>query len=117
MRRGNTKDKGVHGRKAESLVSKRLGGQTQPGSGALAGAKGDVKVESSSHQFLMENKSSSGDSFSLKSEWLYKINREAVAQARVPALSFQFTDSQGKSDPTDRWVCIPEWLFQELLES
>lgn len=115
MRRGNQKDKGFHGRKAESLVAKRLGGTLQPGSGAIAGCKGDVKLEAK-HSFLIENKASSGKSFSLPKDWLYKISREAIASNRVPALAFQFTDSQGRSDRSDRYVVIPEWLFQELTD-
>lgn len=115
MRRGNPKDKGAPGRRAETLIAKRVGGKVQPGSGALAGAKGDVKVESSQHQFLMENKSSTGKSFSLQQDWLLKIYREALAQNRVPALSFQFVDSQGKSGRMDRWVCLPEHIALALI--
>lgn len=115
MRRGNPKDKGAHGRRAESLVAKRLGGKLQPGSGAIAGAKGDVKVNAK-YDFLLENKASSGKSFSLPKDWLYKISREAIAANRVPALAFQFTDTHGRSDRMDRYVIIPEWLFQELTD-
>lgn len=115
MNRGNPKDKGSHGRRAESLVAKRLGGKVQPGSGAIAGAKGDVKVDAK-YDFLIENKASSGKSFSLPKDWLYKISREAVAQNRVPALAFQFTDAAGRSDRMDRYVILPEWLFQELTD-
>ena len=115
MNRGNPKDKGSHGRRAESLVAKRLGGKQQPGSGAIAGAKGDITLDTK-YNFLIENKASSGKSFSLPKDWLYKISREAIASERVPALAFQFTDSQGRSDRQDRFVIIPEWLFQELTD-
>mgnify|MGYP007125389464 CR=1 FL=1 len=57
MRRLNKRDSGHHGRKAEESLAKRVGGTLQPGSGALDGAKGDVKVGG----FLVENKSTKGD--------------------------------------------------------
>ena len=115
MRRGAKNDKGAHGRKAETLAARRLGGSQQPGSGALLGAKGDIKKDTPKHSFLLENKSSSGKSFSLPKDWLYKIYREALEQNRVPGLSFQFTDAKGKSDRMDRWIAFPEHIALALM--
>lgn len=114
MRRLNKRDNGHHGRVAEKQLAKRMGGRLQPGSGALAGAKGDVKVEAKL-SLLMENKSTSGATFSMKQEWLHKVYQEALETSRVPALSFQFTNEAGNSEKRDRWVCIPESVFQELI--
>lgn len=111
LRRGNGKDKGVAGRAAERLIAKRVGGTTTPGSGALEGAKGDLRVGS----FLVENKSSTNDSFSIKKDHLYKIYQEALEVSKSPALSFQFVNSHGTSDKRDRWVCMPESVFMEFL--
>lgn len=108
----NDKDKGRPGRKAETSLAMRLGGTQRPGSGALAGAKGDVTIG----DFLLENKSSQGASFSVKQEHFHKIYQEALEVSKNPALAFQFVDSQGKSEKRDRWVAIPEALFCELID-
>jgi hypothetical protein len=109
------KDKGYQGRKAELSLATRIGGVSQIGSGALEGAKGDVKVSRASIKLLMENKSSTTASFSVKREQLFKIYQEALETNRTPALSFQFVDSMGKSEKRERWVCIPESAFLELI--
>lgn len=111
LARGNKGGSGAAGRKAEKALATRLKGQQTPGSGALAGAKGDVHVG----QFLFENKSSTSDSFSVKKDVLLKIYHEALEVGKKPALSFQFVNSEGKSDKRSRWVCIPEHLFDELM--
>lgn len=116
MRRLNKRDSGYHGRKAEESLAKRLKGQQQPGSGALEGAKGDVKKDTSSFSFLVENKSTKGDSFSMQRDWLLKVYQEALEQGRVPALAFQFTNDAGKSEKRERWVAVPESRFIEILE-
>lgn len=113
LRRGNAKgkDKGVAGRVAEKSLAKRLGGSVTPGSGALDGAKGDVKVG----DFLIENKTSTRDSFSIKKDHLYKIYQESLEVTKTPALAIQFVNSEGKSDKRDRWVMMPESAFMEFL--
>lgn len=113
LRRGNVKgkDKGVAGRVAEKSLAKRLGGTATPGSGAKEGAKGDVKAG----DFLVENKTSTNDSFGVKKDHLFKIYQEALEIGKHPALSFQFVSSEGKSAKRDRWVCIPESVFLEFL--
>lgn len=110
--RGNPRDKGAHGRKAEKKTAKRLGGKLQPGSGALDGAKGDFTV----NRFLIENKATEDESFTLKQSWLLKIYSEALACGKVPALSFQFVRPSGQSETRDRWVAIPEHLFKDLTD-
>ena len=111
LKRAKTGDKGVAGRKAEGSLAKRLGGSVTPGSGAIEGAKGDVRVGN----FLVENKTSTNDSFSVKKDHLYKIYQEALEVSKVPALAFQFVNAEGKSQKKDRWVCIPEAAYLEWL--
>lgn len=111
LKRAQTPDKGSAGRKAENSLAKRLGGTTTPGSGNLDGAKGDVKVAN----FLVENKTSLNDSFSVKKDHLYKIYQEALELGKVPALAFQFVRSDGNSDKRDRWVCVPEAEYLEWI--
>lgn len=115
LNRLNKRDSGHHGRVAEKKLAKRVGGREQPGSGALAGAKGDVKVEAKI-DLLLENKSTNGASFTMRQDWLHKVYQEALEQTRAPALSFQFTNDAGVSEKKDRWVCVPEHIFQELME-
>lgn len=93
-------------------MAKRVGGTLQPGSGAMDGAKGDLKVGA----FLVENKSTKGASFSLKQDWALKIYQEALEQNKIPALAFQFVRGNGQSEKRDRWVCIPEHIWKELVE-
>ena len=115
MRRLNKRDSGYHGRKAEESLAKRLKGQQQPGSGALDGAKGDVKKDTSSFSFLVENKATKNESLSLKRDWLLKVYQESLEQGRLPALSLQFTNDAGISEKRERWVMVPEHVWQELL--
>lgn len=112
LSRGNDKgkDKGVAGRKAEKSLSKRLKGSLTPGSGNLSGRKGDLTVG----EFLMENKTSTMDSFSIRKDHLYKIYQEALEVSKTPALSVQFVTSDGNSAKRDRWVMITEATFQML---
>lgn len=103
-------DTGAHGRKAEKGAAARLRATLRPGSGALEGAKGDFETET----FLVENKATLADSYSLKLETWAKIYHEATAVNKRPALAIQFTNGSGGSDRMRRLVCIPEWLFEEL---
>lgn len=100
-----------HGQKSERKTAKRLGGITRPGSGAVAGAKGDILLP----DYLIENKSTEHKSISLKLEWLDKISVEAREEGRIPALSIQFVDKQGNSKKRGRWVLIPEDEFLDVI--
>ena len=111
LKRDLVKDTGRAGRKAESSLAHRMGVNALPGSGSLKGAKGDIVKE----DFLIENKSSTKDSFSIKKDHLYKIYQEALDTNKQPALAFQFVNSQGQSQKKDRWVCIPESVWKEWL--
>jgi hypothetical protein len=109
------KDCGYQGRKAEQSLAKRISGTLQPASGALEGAKGDMVVSGARVDILLENKSTTTASFSIRRDQLFKIYQEALEASKVPALSFQFVDPLGKSEKRERWVCIPEAAFQELI--
>lgn len=96
-----------HGQKSERKTAKRLGGTTRPGSGAVAGAKGDIVLT----EYLVENKSTEHRSISIKLEWLDKISVEAREEGKTPALSIQFVDKAGNSKRHARWIMIPEDEF------
>lgn len=115
LKRAAARDSGFHGRKAEGKLAIRLKGSQQPGSGALAGAKGDVKKDTSSLDFLIESKTTLNKSLGLQRDWLFKIYQEALEQNRVPALAFTFTNEVGSSEKRERWVAIPEHVFQQLI--
>lgn len=102
---------GSAGRKSEQKVAKRIGGKTTPASGA-GGLKGDISLGS----LMIECKSTTHDSISLQREWLLKVSREALASGKTPALHLAFTGDDGKTKEKGAWVCIPEWLFQELID-
>lgn len=112
LNRLNKVDNGRAGRNAEKNMARRTKGRQQIGSGAIEGMKGDIIMG----EFLIENKTTVGDSFSIKRDWLYKIYQEALEKTMNPAFSFQFTDARGNSEKRERWVCITEALFLELTQ-
>lgn len=101
---------GKAGRQSEKAVAKKLGGTLTPASGA-GSSKGDIQLES----FMLECKSTTNDSISLKREWLLKVLREAQIVGKTPALTLTFTDDTGKPKQHGTWVCIPDHVFKELI--
>ncbi len=101
-----------HGNSAERNLAKRLGGQQTPGSGALDSAKGDVKFP----DVLLESKATVKDSMSVKLEWLRKIEDEAAARNRTPALAIQFVNAHGQPVRGGSWVAVPEHIYRSLTE-
>ena len=102
---------GSHGRLAEEKAARRLGARLTPASGACDGAKGDMSTE----DMLIENKATKNASMSLKLEWLQKIAHEAQGRGKQPALALQFVSENGNPRPDGAWVCIPEWVYNELI--
>lgn len=100
------------GRRAEAATVRRLGGRAQPASGAMPGAKADMKVG----DFLVENKATEADSVRVMYRWLAKVSGEAQRDGRVPALAVQFTGPDGVPRRGGAWVMVPEATFHELLE-
>lgn len=104
------KTKDCHGRRAEKKFATRVRGDQQPGSGAMDGAKGDVRVG----EFLVESKATISDSMSLKYPWLKKIAKEALDVTKEPALVIQFVLPDGSIKEDGAWVMVPERVFKEL---
>jgi len=94
-------------RAQEKRAAKRIGGVVQPASGALPGAKGDVRKKG---EVRMECKLTRAKSFSLKLEELMKIEQEAE-RGEAPALEIEF---QGVH-PKKRYVVIPGWLYDHYI--
>ena len=70
----------------ERKDAKLLGNKPTPRSGGLWFAKGDSKGE----KFLVENKTTANESFSITSKVWEKISREAIIEGRLPVLSIEF---------------------------
>jgi hypothetical protein len=91
----------------ERQIAEMIGGRTQPASGALASAKGDVRKRG---VLRGELKQTSAKSFSLKRDDLDKIRSECVGREK-PFFSIRFTHPVTLTTE-DEWVCIPieDWV-------
>ena len=92
----------------EKSIAKKFGGKKISNSGATSFDKGDVKLE----DFLIEAKTcvNRKESFSIKSEWLEKINKERFSsRKRFCALVFQF-EPDGEN-----YFVIDERTFKQFL--
>jgi len=106
-KRGAT-DSQRRSRAQEKHVASREGGRRQPGSGAVDGFEGDVRVTG---KYRGECKLTRAKSFSLKLEELLKLERQA-STGELPAFDIEF---QGVN-PHRRYVVVPEWVFDALME-
>lgn len=95
-------------RQEESIASD-LGGKRQPGSGALPGIKGDVKVDGI---YRIEAKYTRSKTYRLDRTELGKIRGECVG-LEVPLFVIDFVDPQTGGSP-DRWVALPFHHFQRM---
>ena len=71
--------------KKEIKDAKLFGGRRTPRSGGLWFAKGDSK----SDNYLIENKTTDKESFSVSVKLWEKINREALLSKRIPMISIE----------------------------
>lgn len=100
---------GQQGRASEKKLAKQLGVRARPASGAMEGAKGDIPVG----RTLMEAKSTTNDSMSVKLDWLAKIGHEARSEGKTPALSVTFVDGTGAPKRDGQWVLVPLHVWNE----
>lgn len=101
---------GEAGRRSEKRLGKALGARPRPASGAMPGAKGDLALPT----VLLEAKSTTAASLTLKHDWLIKIATEARAENKQPALAVSFTDAQGRPVKDGEWVLMPLRRWREL---
>jgi hypothetical protein len=116
MRRAAAMGKTRHGNASEDRIAKKLGAQKTPASGALRGAKGDMKRRLHQRTVLIEAKSTVHGSMSLEFGWLVKISHEALAKGAIPGLTVSFVNSDGSAKPHGDWVMMPRAHYEELLE-
>lgn len=107
---GRTDTQHTRSRAQEDRVAKTTHGRRQPGSGAFAGLKGDVKQE----DFLIECKRTDKKSISLTVKWLKKISMEALEAGKHPAMVLTLP----VDEPFDEdWLVIPlrlvDWTEEE----
>lgn len=93
-------DDGRSGKRYEKKTAKSLKGQLQSGSGSKD-KKGDIVL----NDILLELKSTTHASFSLKKEYLQKIKKAALEQNMIPILMFAFVNGNG--EPLEEWACVP----------
>ena len=106
------KEIGRAGRASERRLSKTIGGRLTPASGAVDGAKGDIRF----NDFLLEAKSTTRDSFSVDYRQLAKIKAESLSNDKAPGLTVSFVTGNGVPRQSGEWVLIPLSLFRELTE-
>lgn len=95
----------------EGELAVKLGGRRMPQSGAIAGFRGDIKVQN----FLLDSKETENSSIIVSHGDLTKIVREAHQSAKMPGLVLTIK----KVPPTtpNEWVLISLDDFATILES
>lgn len=111
LRRIRREGNGRSGVKAEKKTAKRMGAKLTHFSGALPNSRGDMTLD----DFLIELKTTTGNSLGVKLDWLLKINQEAIQSGKSPALHIQFVDGGGNPKQCGSWVAIREDDFRRLL--
>lgn len=104
---------GDTGRVSEQRLAKSLGSKLNPGSGAVAGVKGDFIV---SEDYLVEAKSTTGRAISVQHAWLGKISKEARDISKSPALALSYVTGDGRPVPNGEWVCVPMKVWLSLIQ-
>lgn len=95
----------------EKRVANELGGKVTPASGALWGAKGDVK----SDLFLAECKTTEKPAYPLTLKTWTKISKEALKENFcLPVMSIDLCDGKDKMAVVDYYDIAESKLFKEL---
>lgn len=92
----------------EEIASRSVDGFRVFGSGALPGAKGDVRVPG---KFRYEAKYTQAQSYVVQRKELMKIRAEASGD-EVPVFEIHFLDKNGKA--VERWVLLDVRHFQHM---
>ena len=104
-KRGRTDDQ-KRSQAQEKLAAARHGAKVQPGSGAPAHSKGDIR---DAGELRGECKFTRAKSFSLKLEELKKLEQEA-SSGELPIFEIEF---QGVR-PAKRYYVMPDWVYHTL---
>jgi hypothetical protein len=104
---GSEKNNKIEAQKRERKIAKEFGGRATPNSGATDMAKGDVSFP----KYLLDDKFTSGDAYSVTIADISKITREAYAVSKEPIFSVCVRKGISKGYPTD-WILIPKHLLE-----
>lgn len=116
MNRAAKRSSTDHGRVSEKRVATSLAARLTPASGAMRGAKSDMKKKAGDRKFQIESKATKNAILGVDLGWLVKVTEEAQATGSIPALTMSFVAEDGKSRPKGDWVALPLWAFHEILE-
>lgn len=105
-----------HGRVSEKRVATSLAARLTPASGAMRGAKSDMKKKAGGRKFQIESKATKTATLAVDHGWLVKVTEEAQATGSIPALTMSFVWPDGKCKPKGDWVAMPMWAFHQMLE-
>lgn len=97
-------------RRQELELAEETGGRTQPASGAMARAKGDVRKRG---VYRGESKFTRSKAFLISRRVLDKISSECQG-TEYPVVDICFLDETGRTE--DRWVTLPFDTWKKLLE-
>ena len=93
-----------HGRKMEKQTAKKTGGKPVSGSGSKRANPGDV----TKGQWLIEEKTTTGKSMTVKELWLRKIKSEAASVGKIPLVKLNIGD--------ETWYAIPDGIMEGLMQ-
>lgn len=91
----------------EQAVALRVGGKVVSGSGSTKTNKEDVKTV----QWLIQVKSTTKESYSLKKEDLRTLKNHSLNASRMPLFVVGFLKH---GQPVEEWVAMPLGVFQIL---
>ena len=77
-------------RRLEKKLAEKLGGKRQPASGATPWAKGDIKFK----DVLAEVKQTGKSRYTLKLKELFKIEKEAISDGKIPIMILDIQGSK-----------------------
>lgn len=115
LTRAKSRGKTAHGRFSEKRLARKLEAQQTPASGALMGAKGDMRKQAKL-KWVGEAKSTTSGSIKLEHHWLTKVTREAMDGSALPYLTISFVTAKGIPLSDGEWAVVPMWVLKGLEE-
>ena len=97
-------------KKQEKRVASSIGGKRKVASGSRYWAKGDAV----SDELLVDAKQTEKKSISITTKMIEKVNDEAIANDKVPAISVEFLNI-GRLAEKD-WILVPMWHYEEVID-
>lgn len=99
---GSEKNNKKEAQKRERKLATELGGKATPNSGATDASKGDVRFD----KYLLDDKFTNKNAYTLKVDDLSKITREAYSVGKQPLFTIHLTKGIAKFYPAT-WILLP----------